>query len=201
MAVTSSYKFAELGTNQRCQDIDMQKCFRLRYLLPVAQMALGVALLVWSNAWMLAIIKRIHGTVQTTPPFTFLISLNYPAALARDLWFRHVPSPWEDRLLIPAIGLLWYWVARNIESWRQVKRLLRAPHLAIQLTIDLLQVALGVLIGFMVFAEVSRYLFLWEIVTESTLGFMWCFALIIFPGWDLVELLRSIAGDKSPYRK
>ena len=93
---------------------------RLRYLLPVGQVLVAIGLYAWSDAWFREASK--HSSMPGLPlGFTILISLNAPLALPREFYYRHtgIPDLGDRVVLLVGIALLWYWVARNIESWRE----------------------------------------------------------------------------------
>ena len=75
-------------------------------MLPLAQMALALALLWWSDLW-LRTAQRTMDMPGPAPAFTLLVSINAPVAFPRALWSRHRPDPWDDLTLIAAVGLLW----------------------------------------------------------------------------------------------
>ncbi len=94
---------------------------KLKYALPFIQMLLAVALLVWTVRWERAMM-RIQDMPGTPPSFTLLVAINAPVALPRIVLYRYLPGWWDAITFIAGIGVFWYWVARNIESWRQTRR-------------------------------------------------------------------------------
>jgi hypothetical protein len=167
----------------------MVKALKLRYVLPVTQMALAYALLLWSQVWERILTQRVHGMVGPLPPFNLLVLLNLPAAILRGFWFRYLPSPWDDFLLIPVIGLLWYWVALNIESWRKAKGVLRFKSIHAQIAADALPIVGGLAIAFVCIFNMRRSMYspVFFILFE-TFGFLWCAFLIFFFSRDMTRL-------------
>ena len=81
------------------------------------------------------------------PAFTLLVSINAPVAFPRALWSRYLPDPWDDLTLIAAVGLLWYWVALNIDSWRRSRTAVMFRWAPLRLVGDLLLIVTGAFWG------------------------------------------------------
>jgi hypothetical protein len=88
---------------------------RLRYILPIAQMALAIILFWMSERWYWN--HRTDDMPGTAPAFQVLMSINAPVALLRAAWLRHLPVVADDIAIVAAVGLLWFWVSLNVESW------------------------------------------------------------------------------------
>ena len=154
---------------------------KLRYVLPVAQMALAAMLLWWSNAVLIAA-NRHHYVLGTTSQFSFLVSLNAPVAFLRAFWFRHLPFLWDDITFTAAIGLLWYWVALNLHSLRQKRKvcMFSWPPLRLIGDIGAIGVGVGVFWGFIYWR--SRL----GCIPVSWLGWLWCALLVSLPlAWSV----------------
>jgi hypothetical protein len=64
---------------------------RLKHALPLAQMALALALMVWSQQWTKAT-WGIQDMPGPSPGFSLLIAINAPVALPRAFWFAICPT-------------------------------------------------------------------------------------------------------------
>ncbi|SPF47119.1 membrane hypothetical protein [Candidatus Sulfotelmatobacter kueseliae] len=171
---------------------------RLRYVLPVAQILLAIGLFAWSDAWFRE--ARRHSTMPgPSPGFTILISLNAPLALPRELYYRHtaIPELYDRVVLLCGIALLWYWVARNIEGWRERRTVVTFRRLRMRIAADLILIGLG---GFWAFVVVNERLWnrmsipdptwIW-ILAVFTPIVLWAVALIFFFGRDLIQVIRG----------
>lgn len=67
---------------------------KLKYVLPVTQMALAVVVLWLSDLWMKAAI-RVMDVPGPAPAFTLLMSINPPVALVRGLLYWHLSFVWD----------------------------------------------------------------------------------------------------------
>ena len=115
---------------------------KIKYALPVAQMMLATTLLWWDHL-LSRVADRACDMAGPTPAFSLLVAINMPVNLLRVVWYRHVPYPLEDFILIAAVGLFWYWIARNVASWRQRRTLFSSWWRPVQLLVDLAIVAVG----------------------------------------------------------
>ena len=91
---------------------------RLKYGLPLVQVGLAVTLLTWDAFWQRTMARHMD-MPGPSPAFKLLVSINAPLALPRAFVFRHLPGWWDPITFTVGIGLLWYWVAMNIVSWRE----------------------------------------------------------------------------------
>jgi hypothetical protein len=170
---------------------------RLRTALPILQMTLASALLWCDYLWQQSMLHRVHGSFGTLPTFKVLIGMNAPAGLLRALWFRHLPTPWDDILLIPIIGALWYWMALNIECWRNQRSVCVFHSLPLRLITDVSLVGIGALLSFVILDEFRHDALFsaWDIflfgVSYGIFFIAWAGFLIVFFGRDLVLLFRS----------
>ncbi len=172
---------------------------RLRYVLPAAQMLVALGLYRWSDVWF-ETLKAHHEVLADSPAFTLLVSLNAPLAIMRVLYYRHVSELWDRVVFVLAVGLLWYWVALSIESWRANRTLVTFSWAPLRLAADLLMLALGAFWGLsLIFQGHQMYLelvafssWLWVPgVFASVLA--WSLALIYFPIRDFVQRGRARA--------
>jgi hypothetical protein len=179
---------------------------KLKYVLALVQMAVALALLWWSQVWLRAAM-RIMDMPGPAPAFTLLVSINAPIALPRAIWSRYLPDPWDDLTLIAAVGLLWYWVALNVDSWRQKRTALMFSWRPLRFCGDLLLIATGLFWGLIFVGKdlavgaimngtrgealrnqfpLSRSQATWFIVATA-FHLAWCLALILFFGCDFVH--------------
>ena len=171
--------------------------FRLRYLLPVAQILVAIGLYAWSDATFRE--ARRHSTMSgPTLGFTILMSMNIPLALPRELYYGHtcILEVYDRVLLLCGIGLLWYWVGRNIEGWKERRSVLLFGRLPLRITADLILIGLG---AFWFFAVINERLWrtmsfpnptwIW-IAGVFTPIVTWATALVLFFGRDLVQIVR-----------
>ena len=105
-------------------------------------MLLAVGLLVWTDRWERALM-RIKDMPGTPPSFTLLIAINAPLAIPRALVFRYLPGRWDDITLVVAIGMFWYWVSLNIESWQRNRRVFMFSRIPLRLAADTIAVGIG----------------------------------------------------------
>ena|SRR5579871_252527 len=172
--------------------------FRLRYALPIAQMILATVLLWWNYVWGQSILHRTHGSFGPLPIFTVLIGINAPVALARATWSDLVPWLWDNVLLVLGVGILWYWVALNIECWRKDHSVWMFCWIPLRLLANVLVVGVGGLLAFVIFDEFERHtrhfsasevpLFL---ASYGLFFIAWAGILIVFFARDFIICLRS----------
>jgi hypothetical protein len=166
---------------------------KLRYALPAVQIAVAAGLLWWSDQWFKAQM-RLQDMPGLAPAFTLCISINAPIALPRALLFRHLSAYWDYVVLVLAVGVLWYWVALNIESLRRGGNVLMFRWVPLRLAGDLLLIAMGAFWGIAWVPEARRSLTYWPWAwMPCVLGFLvaWSFALIFFFGRDFIRCLRD----------
>ena len=167
----------------------------LRYALPAAQMALG--LLWWTDRWFKTV-GRFDDMPGPAPAFRLCISINAPIALVRALWFRHASTFGDYLILVLAVGVLWYGVALNVESWRRDRTVLTFRWVPLRLAADLLLIAMGAFWGLTFASEVRDVIFpyrhwsgwLWPSAILGPL-FAWSIALIFFFGRDFIHCVRT----------
>lgn len=169
---------------------------KLRYVLPLLQMLLAVALLVWTDRWERALM-RIQDMPDTPPSFTLLIAINAPLSVPRALVLRYLHCWWEDITLVVAIGMFWYWVSLNIESLHQSRRVFTFSWIPMRLALDMIAVGIGAIEAMSAF-ELWRDL--WDGPVSLTgwlwlgpcllLFVLWCSVLILLFGRDFAHCLR-----------
>jgi hypothetical protein len=139
--------------------------------------------------------------VGTSPGFTMLIFLNTPLALPRGLYYRYTPIPqlYDRVILLFGIALLWYWVARNIESWQERRTVVTFRWTPLRIAADLVLVSLG---GFWAFVVINERLWKNRILPDPTWIWvlsvftpiaLWAGVLIFFFGRDLILCVRGSA--------
>jgi hypothetical protein len=140
---------------------------RLRHALPVAQMLVAIGLYRWSDLWLQAAERRARGEpyMGSSPGYDLLSALNAPLVFVQfpryrleRLWhgYPHLSTPWmlwvpelvTRAIFILTIGMLWYWVARNVESLRQTSAVFTFSVTALRLFSDLLLILAGLLSAF-----------------------------------------------------
>lgn len=154
-----------------------------------------------------------------SPASYLLRALNAP--LAHEVWSHPLYKLpiWDngviadDVVLILAVGLLWYWVARNIRSWRQRRAVLMFSWRPARFSLDAFLVMYGALFGLIGLSggyEAIRYApftshgggcfgpRLWTQLLPSiaTAGFYlaWAVVLIFFFGRDFIHASRRIVA-------
>lgn len=174
---------------------------RLRYLLPVVQILIAIALYAWSDATFREMRRHSTGS-GTTIGFTILMSLNAPLALPRGLYYGHagISELYDRVVLFLGITLLWYWVGRNLESWKERRTVLFFRWLPLRISTDIILIAYG---GFWFFVVIRERLWhtmslpdpawIW-IAAVFTPVVTWATALVFFFGRDLLQAVR----DKTP---
>jgi hypothetical protein len=125
---------------------------KLKYVLPLAQMALAVLLLWWNDVHMRAA-ERVMHMPGPTPAFFLLRSINAPVALPRTLWAPYLSSTLDNVTFIAVIGIFWYWIALNIQSWRERRTLHLFAWVPLRVGVDLFVVAMG---GYLVWLFIER---------------------------------------------
>jgi hypothetical protein len=126
---------------------------RLKYALPLAQMGLAVVFLrlefVNELAWRLADSRGFH------PAFILLLCLNLPVTVPLKLTlYGYLPTLWFDAILVAAIGAFWYWVALWMHSYHE-RRTLLPFSLPLQITADLLLIATGACLGWLLLGRLE----------------------------------------------
>jgi hypothetical protein len=175
---------------------------KLKYVLPLAQTLVAVSLLVWTDRWARALM-RVDDMPGNPPSFTLLLAINAPLAIPQALVFRYLPGVWRDIAFVVAIAVLWYWVALNMESWQQRRRILMFSWTPLRLFGDIIVFGVGVMLALVLAGDfvlgrayslpprLSLTEWLW-FVPCACLPILWSALLIFLFGRDFVYcLLRS----------
>ena len=167
---------------------------RLRYVLPAAQMLLAMVLYWRSDVWV-KWAMRLYDMPGPAPAFTLLTAVNVPLALPRAFLDRYLAltEAWGRVAFVGAIGLLWYWAALNVDSWRQRRTVVTFSWIPLRLATDLLLIATGALWGCIGVQRAIWHLDLYRgwplFVTLETLYIAWSAVLVFFFGRDLLKCL------------
>lgn len=177
---------------------------KFKYALPILQMLLAVVLLIWTERWERAEL-RAHSVSGTPPPFSLLCAINTPVALPRELWYRYLPGWWDDIVFVATIGVFWYWVALNIHSWGQSRRVFMFSWAPLRLAGDAVAIGIGAFWVFIFWREPLRHYMpvSWPnwIVPLMALTILWSVMLIFFFGRDLMYcILRKDPLSSAPNR-
>lgn len=203
-------------------DGEVRAPVKLKYALPVVQMALALALLQWNSVWDRAA-QRICDMPKDSPAFHFLLSLNAPVALVQALWnaliygsgLRLWPALILEWAAITAtIGLFWHWVALNIHSWRSRRTVVLFRRRPVRLACDLLLIVDGASWGlygagngvtnarFAIVLHGSCFgptVWAWWLpVVSAGLYFAWAAILIYVFGRDLVQCVSHRTRASEP---
>lgn len=188
---------------------------KLKYALPLAQITLALGLLWWSQVQFEADM-RIMDMPGPAPAFTLLIAINGPAVLPRAFWANYLSTLWDDLALIAAVGLLWYWIALNIDAWRKRRIVVMFSWTPLRLAGDLLLVVAGMFFGSVcVWEQLPLKAALHGVRGEALLNYLpqrlpwfiavtslllaWSLALIYFFGRDFIHcILRKNPAPASP---
>jgi len=83
----------------------------------------------------------------------------------------------DDIAIVAAVGLLWFWVSLNVESWRQNRTVYSFSRRSLRVAVDLLLIALGAFWGMTFVAEMF-----WEVRARViALPFAsWLFLLVVY---------------------
>ena len=139
---------------------------RLKHALPVAQMLVAIGFYRWSDLWLQAAQRgaRHEPYMGSSPGYDLLGALNAPLVFVQflrysleslwhgyphpsTLWLLWVPELMTRAIDILTVGILWYWVARNIESLRQTRAVFTFSITALRLSSDLLLILAGLFSG------------------------------------------------------
>lgn len=167
---------------------------KLRYALPLAQMALAVALFHWSDVWYAA--DRTHLYSRISPPSLVLLLINAPVFLVRGFYNRYIPPLWDRVILIATIGLFWYWVDLNVEFWRERKTILQFASVPFRIAADLLLIGLSVSL-LIVLGTAPLYEGPWRWFTRISV-LSWSLGPIFLFTRDLIQCIRA---NRTPVRK
>ncbi len=180
---------------------------KLKYTLPLGQMALSSALFLSSYLW------QTHWPTHcdaygSDPAFYLALSVNFPAAALRGLWFRAylgLNSATADYVLDAATlvalgGLFGYALVLNLASWRSSGTVVIFRSSLLRVATDLVLLLVGIYIVSFAVKETYQLrivlqgytcwtpLLLSQVfaIMSCVFQFAWSFALILFFGRDLL---------------
>jgi hypothetical protein len=175
---------------------------KLKYALPLVQMLVAWAVLDWT--WLFRYFA--FNNWGPTPPIWFVMMMSFPSSEVVLLAMR-----WSepDRLnlwlfmwlFIALVGVLWYWVLRNVEAFRETGRPWLHLRPALRVAEDVALIALGFFSLFVALTDFHLDFVLegprvagrfWPWAFGAVLCNMgWFVGLVFFFGRDLVQTLRS----------
>lgn len=179
---------------------------KFKYVLPLVQMTLAVALIWQSQVWFE---HARHGSEMpgTAPHFTLLFAINAPVFFPRALWFEHISYYWDMIILVGMIGLLWYWFVLNAITWRTNRAVQMFSWAPLRLGCDAILTFYGLLFGVVcIWDTVAPRIGLygpyglrnlnldwrWQpplMATVTVLLLAWCVGLTYFFGRDFVHCI------------
>lgn len=115
---------------------------KLKYALPVVQMLVAWAVMDWM--WLYHYLA--FNSWGDTPPMWFVMMMDFPAApvLFLPFWWSAVGRAGEW-MFFALVGLLWYWVLRCVEVWRETGRPWLHAHPAVRVVEDVALMVIGFL--------------------------------------------------------
>lgn len=114
---------------------------KLRYVLPLAQMILAAVTIWWFYLW-INLADRIYDSPGSPVGFNAVLLMNAPVSIARSLFYQLSPQ-WSDSMYVASVGILWYWVALNVDSWYERRRVVMFRRVPIRIATDLVLIMLG----------------------------------------------------------
>jgi hypothetical protein len=182
---------------------DLRGHVRLRHALPLIQIAIAL-LLRWQGSVWLSRMEAIQDMPGLPPAWQLLAAINLAVPV--------FPGP----VYIVFVGFLWYWIARNIESWQRRKAVCSFSKAPLRVAADLLFIGIGIVIGYVVlvrdlpggalregfgsFSVVVHGLYRFHpliLITVTVLHLAWSFDLLFFFGRDLLFALRIIHSRRA----
>lgn len=191
---------AECGSSNTLALLPEGRGGKLKYLLPLVQMALA-ALLWQSYQWdELNRPSRYNDSPGIGPARILLVCVDGPPLLlialsSRPLGFGY----WMflgygfrglDAVFVVCIGVFWYWISLNILSLRNQNRLVLFTWLPLRIAVDLLLMALSPLMFGFKHLDIAGMPWPW-LIPSLTLFLIWAsWPLIVF-GCDLLRVARA----------
>src|ERR1017187_5170608 len=114
---------------------------KLKYALPLVQMGLAAVLAWCHHLWLLAIMSSGSDSPGSSPSLRLLHSLNWPVLLVPK--YRSMPFPLDAVAVAAVAGLLWYWVALNLDEFSQRRRVVMFERVPLRIGGDLLMIVSG----------------------------------------------------------
>jgi hypothetical protein len=194
---------------------------KIKYALPIAQMVFACLLVAGVQAQWNAFFHSRHGcdSPGSPPLFEVLLAINAPLVVPRVFWEalpsvflgggHYLPFYWSTGIMVTAVGFFWFWVALNVQAWRQRRMVLMFRWRPAQFVTDTLIVVSGLLPGLLGVTEMR------DVIRELRLGWLgnlcyvpiwvdevsaiivpcallcWSFVLAFFYGRDLIYCVRS----------
>jgi hypothetical protein len=81
------------------------------------------------------------------PILTALLSLHAPLALPLRISWNYFSGTTSFAIFIPVVGIFWYWVALNLQTWRDNRRVVMFSWRPARWVVDILLVACGLVCG------------------------------------------------------
>jgi hypothetical protein len=167
---------------------------KLKYVLPLAQIAIALTLLAWHYQWTRQMMRS--DMPGPSPAFTFLTAINFPVAILRLLYSHYLFSRWDPTMFVLSIGLLWYWVSLNILSWRESRSVYTFSWPPLRILGDILLAGFGAIWIFEFFWKERTYTYMgspsrWA---ATIMALAWCVILVFFFGRDLIQHIRRRGG-------
>jgi hypothetical protein len=172
---------------------------KLKLGLPFLQVVLALGLLVADDLWERA--RPPQCMPEASPALKWLLSIDLPAVVPVVFWFHRLSNPWNQIMLLAAIGLFWYWVALTLVPWPERRRVRLFSFVPLRLVGNLLPVSAGVLLISLCWLDVLH-----DHLPASWLQFAllvaWGIALVLFFGWDFIRCvlcLREFPSRLEPF--
>jgi len=162
---------------------------KFRYLLPLMQMALAIAIIQWTNHWYLTV-ARHYDSPGTPAPFSFMIIMNAPASVVRMFWAPYVDWLWSNVLFVASIGLCWYSLVWSLDSWRRYCTPFPFRRRRLRIAANLLLIAISVVfVGYFRDINIAQMPWQWE-VPSGILFLGWAIAPLWICGSDVERCVR-----------
>jgi hypothetical protein len=187
----------------------LRKAMNASRAIVLVQAAVAWTLIWYDHVLQAAAMHRCDVPGASSPAFSILLAINLPLAIPRTIWDRYLPFPWSQTLLIVAVGVLWGWVALNVNAWREHRIAFVPKWDPLRFVVDFLLIFLalislfvtGVLLeGVGAFSPFDPHSFdcygadfwshLMPMVIVACSSFAWCFWLFFFFGRDLLYCVR-----------
>ena len=187
---------------------------KLKVMLPAANIALRLLLLRWDNS-----LSHLAGACDSpgpSPADRLLMSMNAPLIFQLRIWYYSFSYPWNVAMEMIAVGLLWYWVAVNISSWRSGGNMITLSWRPARFGLDATLIILGLIFGLLAVNETrwgviyAEYMRRWGLnsvgcfgpISYQSLAAMaaacfylgWCAVLVLFCGRDVIQGRRGAVG-------
>jgi hypothetical protein len=135
--------------------VSMLRISRTALILPATQVVLSGTLIWWAQALERASLRHCD-VPGPGPAFLVTIAINAPVNLGRIFWNHWLPYTWGLGVWLAGVGLLWYWVARTVDGWRQQREALIVRPRLLRVLVDILLIVAGLLFLAMGASEVRE---------------------------------------------